>query len=568
MCKNLLSYLLPILFSSFIWAAERPQQKDFSIDILSENLFNPMEMDIAPDGKVFIAELMGNVKVFDPDKQTTKTIAQLDVMVKDKKQKLWDKEFGLMGLALAPDFEKSKWVYLTYSKDSDDLYALYHYVSRFKFDGEKLDLSSEQTLIKIPARRDTNRLHEAGSLDFDADGNLYISTGDNQWRTHYLYAARTSSNSAVLNGKVLRIHPEPDGSYSIPKGNLFKPGTPKTLPEIYVMGCRNPFRIHVDKKTGFLYWGENGPPPHFSGDMLVEKDKLPDGYDEFNQAKQPGYHGWPFFVGKNFPYPKFDTETGKTGEFYKANEPINDMPMNNGLEHLPPVTEPMMWYSHNPSPDFPSFGMGGASAIAGPVYHTEKNMAEDSFPAYYDNCWFISDYCRSWIKVVRMNEKGERVSIEPFLGEVMYSKPVNLKFNEKGHLYVLQYGKGGWNSRNGSLIRIRHDKKGQNSLVSSDGDSALKGLNPSHPGTKLIIKNNCIACHRSREKVVGPSYQEVADRYVCDEDTVKTLTERILKGSSGNWGTTYAMPGHGYLTEKELTNILDSIFTLKGRKGK
>ena len=563
--------LLPLLVFIYSLAslAAPPTIDDFSIDVLAEDLFNPMEMDIASDGKVFIAELMGKVKVFDPASGETTLIAELDVMYRGKEegQPIWDKEFGLMGLALAPDFETSKWVYLTYSKPSDDLYALLHYVSRFKFDGTALDLESEQVMLKIPARRDDNRLHEAGSLDFDRDGNLYISTGDNQWRTHYLYAARTSSNSAALNGKILRIHPEPDGSYTIPEGNLFKPGTPKTLPEIYVMGLRNPFRIHVDQKTGFLYWGENGPPPNFSGDMPVDLDKLPDGYDEFNQARKPGFHGWPFFVGKNLPYPKFNVKTSETGAYYDAAKPVNDMPMNTGITQLPPVAGPMVWYSHKPSPDFPSLGMGGASAIAGPVYHVEQGRADDAFPSYYDNCWFVSDYCRSWIKVVRMNDKGERVALEPFLGEVTYAKPVNLKFSNKGHLYVLQYGKGGWGSTNGSLIRIRHDKKGQNQLVSTV-DEGLKGLNPFHNGTKLIIKNNCIACHRSKEKIIGPSYQEIADRYVCDEDTVKTLSESIQKGSLGKWGKTIPMPGHGYLSENELTAILSSIFSLKGKGDK
>jgi cytochrome c len=52
--------------------------------------------------------------------------------------------------------------------------------------------------------------------------------------------------------------PEPDGGYTIPDGNLFPKGTPGTKPEIYVMGCRNPFRISVDAKRGWLYWGDVG----------------------------------------------------------------------------------------------------------------------------------------------------------------------------------------------------------------------------------------------------------------------------------------------------------------------
>ena len=77
-------------------------------------------------------------------------------------------------------------------------------------------------------------------------------------------------------------------------------------PEIYVMGCRNPYRISIDEKTGYLYWGEVGPD-------AGQNDSLrgPRGYDEVNQAKKAGYFGWPYFVGKNYPYAKYDFQKRK-----------------------------------------------------------------------------------------------------------------------------------------------------------------------------------------------------------------------------------------------------------------
>ena len=60
-------------------------------------------------------------------------------------------------------------------------------------------------------------------------------------------ARRSATNTNDLRGKVLRIKVNDDGSYSIPAGNLFAPGTPLTRPEIYAMGFRNPFRIQVDE---------------------------------------------------------------------------------------------------------------------------------------------------------------------------------------------------------------------------------------------------------------------------------------------------------------------------------
>ena len=57
----------------------------------------------------------------------------------------------------------------------------------------------------------------------------------------------------------MRIKVNEDGSYSIPEGNLFPVGTAKTRPEIFTMGHRNPYRISVDPKRGYVYWGDVEP---------------------------------------------------------------------------------------------------------------------------------------------------------------------------------------------------------------------------------------------------------------------------------------------------------------------
>src|SRR5690606_7018170 len=140
--------------------------------------------------------------------------------------------------------------------------------------------------------------HHGGSLAWDKDGNLYLSTGDSSspfpsdgyaplderpGEEYYsLDAQRSASNTNDLKGKILRIHPEPDGSYTIPEGNLLPAGTEKTRPKIYAMGCRNPYRNAVNPQTPPAYWGEIGPNAGEDG------PQGPKGYDEFNQAKEAG----------------------------------------------------------------------------------------------------------------------------------------------------------------------------------------------------------------------------------------------------------------------------------------
>jgi cytochrome c len=147
---------------------------------------------------------------------------------------------------------------------------------------------------------------------------IYISTGDdtnpfasegfapidNRAGRAGWDARATSSNTNDLRGKILRIKPTDDGSYTIPEGNLFPVGTEKARPEIYVMGNRNPYRISVDKHTGYLYWGEVGP------DAGENSDKYgPRGHDEVNQARKAGYFGWPLFVADNRAYNQRNLKT-------------------------------------------------------------------------------------------------------------------------------------------------------------------------------------------------------------------------------------------------------------------
>jgi cytochrome c len=123
-------------------------------------------------------------------------------------------------------------------------------------------------------------------MAWDAKGNLYLTVGNNTGNVlmaqtderpgrHNWDDQRGSANTNDLRGKIIRIHPEPDGTYTIPEGNLFPSGTPRTRPEIYTMGHRNPYRISIDSHTGVLYWGDVGP------DANVDSvGRGPRGYDE------------------------------------------------------------------------------------------------------------------------------------------------------------------------------------------------------------------------------------------------------------------------------------------------
>ena len=276
-----------------------------------DTIVDPMELTVAPDGRVFFIERNGTVKMWKPDTKTTSTIAKILPFTGN--------EDGMLGITLDPHFTDNHWIYLNYglpesfNDDKGNKMGLIR-VSRFTLEGDTLNLASETKILDIPEQRITC-CHVGGSLTFDAQGNLYVSVGDNSnpfdsegyspsddrpghepWD-----AQRSAGNANSLTGKILRVKPRAQGGYDIPEGNLFKPGTAGTRTEVYVMGNRNPFRISIDRKTGYLYWGEVGPD---AGSPNPKRG--PAGFDEINQARTAGYFGWPYFVADNKPYVPID----------------------------------------------------------------------------------------------------------------------------------------------------------------------------------------------------------------------------------------------------------------------
>ncbi|MDH5599503.1 MAG: PKD domain-containing protein, partial [Cyclobacteriaceae bacterium] len=226
----------------------------------------------------------------------------------------------------------------------------------------------------------------------------------------------------------------PDGSYTIPDGNLFPKDGSAGKPELYVMGTRNPFRYTIDAKTGWLYWGDVGP------DAGKDSTLGPQSYDEWNQARTPGNYGWPYFEANNIAYPDFNFETLELGPKFDPEHPINDSPNNTGPSELPPARPAMIWYPYGKSNEFPMLGTGSRSAMAGPVYYSDLFDAENKFPDYYNGKLFIYEWARSWIKLVSFDEDGNVRSIEPFLSDIGISKPIDMEFGKDGSLYMLEYG--------------------------------------------------------------------------------------------------------------------------------
>ncbi len=440
-------------------AAPAPEDNRFVKVVLDDEVNEPMELAVLADGKVIFIERRGKMKLYDPELGRTRLLADFDVCTSG------NYEDGMLGLAADPNFEENNYIYLYYSPGADCQKA--QQLSRFVLHkGDSLILASEKLLLEVPVQRETC-CHSGGSITFDAQGNLYVSTGDNTSSKESdgytpiderpgrapFDAQKSSANTHDLRGKVLRITPSAEGSYSIPDGNLFPKDGSEGRPEIYTMGARNPFRITVDHKTGYLYWGDVGP------DVGRDGRYGPQSYDEWNQARKPGYFGWPYFQGDNKPFPDRNFETDEVGKLFDPKHPINDSPNNYGSKQLPPAQKAFIWYPKGLSTEFPMLGVGSNSAMSGPVYYQDLYHAESevSFPAYYNGKLFIYEWARSWVKVVTMNDAGDLIKIEPFLPEETFVNPIEMEFGPDGAMYMLEYGRQYFaDNPEAKLVRIEY----------------------------------------------------------------------------------------------------------------
>jgi len=415
---------------------------------------DPMELAVAPDGRVFYIERGGRIKIYKPQNSSVVVAGQLSVFSQ--------LEDGLLGLALDPGFASNNWFYLFYSPAGA---TPKQHVSRFTMAGDTMDLSSEKVLLVIPTQRN-ECCHSAGSLAFGPGGNLFVAVGDNtnpfassgyapiderSGRSAW-DAQKSASNANDLRGKILRIHPEPNGTYTIPAGNLFPSDGSAGRPEIYVMGNRNPFRMSVDPAAGWLYWGEVGPDAN-AADAL----RGPAGQDEWNQARTAGNYGWPYFVGDNKPYIDYNFATGVSGAAFNLNAPINNSPNNTGPTNLPAARPAWIWYAYAASSEFPEINGGsGRTAMAGPVYHYQTNLVSArKLPRYYDNTLFIYEWSRNYIKEVKLDDSGNVLKINPFLPSFSFSKPMDMEIGPDGAIYLIEWGSGfGGGNADAKVVRI------------------------------------------------------------------------------------------------------------------
>src|SRR5690606_9233856 len=322
--------------------------------------------------------------------------------------------------------------------------------------------------------------------------------------TRPLYdAQRSAANTNDLRGKILRIRPEADGTYSIPAGNLkdsvarpaFNPRwnpaedvLDKVRPEIFTMGLRHPFRISVDARTGWVFWAEPGP--NAPSDNASQG---PRGYEVISMAKEPGNYGWPYCranperiqksgsVQTPYCYTAYDYAGGGTaGAMYDPDALRNTSTNNTGIVNLPPMKPAQVWYPYNAiGTAFPIFDScnGCNTAIIGPVYNHNSAQGRARLPAVFDRHVFIIEWVRNHILVAPVDAAGNLGELRTFRNtrDSVTNGPIDVKIGPDGALYFLN-----WVNAPGSATSYRYPtNQGDGTLVRLAYTGAHVGLDGS-----------------------------------------------------------------------------------------
>jgi glucose/arabinose dehydrogenase len=233
----------------------------------------PTAMQFAPDGRLFVAEQGGSLRVIKNGALLATPFVTLSVDASGER--------GLLGVAVDPNFQSNQYVYLFYTATTP---AIHNRVSRFRANGDIADATHGEVVLLDFDNLSSATNHNGGAIHFGADGKLYAAHGDNADGTN----AQSLNN---LLGKIIRMNPVPDPTAQIPTDNPFFSTASGKNRLIWTWGLRNPFTFSIQPGTGRTHINDVGQST----------------WEEINEG-QPGRNfGWPTTEGafSSASFPQF-----------------------------------------------------------------------------------------------------------------------------------------------------------------------------------------------------------------------------------------------------------------------
>lgn len=231
----------------------------FEFSILTTNLALATRMEFAPDGRLFVCEQEGAVRIIKDGVLLPTPFLTVDATIGDYG------EPGLLGIAVDPGFASNQFVYVYYTVPNSNNVSVHNRVSRFTADGDTTVPGSEMVILELGPLRSA-QIHNAGAIAFGPDGKLYVAVGENGYGPN----SQTLTNRL---GKILRINS--DGS--IPQSNPFYNSASGVNRAIWALGLRNPFAFTFQPGTGRMFINDVGW----------------NTWEEINQGVAGANYGWP-----------------------------------------------------------------------------------------------------------------------------------------------------------------------------------------------------------------------------------------------------------------------------------
>lgn len=409
-------------------------------------LESPTAVRFAPDGRIFVAEKPGGIKVFDGPGDTTPT---LFANLRSKVNHWWDR--GLLGLALDPDFPAKPFVYVLYTHDAPiggtaptwndncpdppgntNGCVVSARLSRLQASGDQM-IGSEQVLIEDWCQQAPT--HSIGDLRFGPDGALYVSGGDGASPSFVDYGqvgdpknpcgdapvpvggtqspptaeggalrsqdVRTPADPTTLDGTILRVDPETGAAMP---GNPYASSTDPNRRRIIAYGLRNPFRFAVRPGASELWIGDVG------WNTTEEINRVRNAADAVVEN-----FGWPCWEGNS-----------RQGGYDSAN-----LNLCESLYAANNATARVFSYQHSSkaTPEDPC--PAGGSSISGMTF----NPPGSTLPAEFDGALFFADYARNCIWVMETGADGLPSASKVRWFRANASMPVDIQFGPGNDLF-------------------------------------------------------------------------------------------------------------------------------------
>ena len=357
--------------------------------VTSLSPYGPINVFWAPDGRMFIVQKNGIVRIF-------KNGSLLPTPFLDFSSKVNTfNDNGMWGLAFDPNYSTNRFIYLTYvyepngnPNDSSPKISRLVRVTADPSNSDVMLAGSEVALLdNLP---DDEATHASGTIRFASDGTMFVGNGDGASPSFVAPNAIGAQDLDNVRGKIFRLNA--DGTP--PPDNPFYDGTNSVRSKVWCYGVRNPYRFSLHPVTGEPYFADVGW----------------NDWEEIDHGVRGANYGWPCYEGVD-PQPGYQLALQQCASVSQ-------------------VTPPIVTYSHSSG----DLGQGGTCIVGGDFY------TRNFYPQAYQGNYFYADYSGNWIHRVVLDAYGNVVSNATFA--VGIPGPTCVEQGPDGLLYYVAFVSG------------------------------------------------------------------------------------------------------------------------------